>query len=114
VSFDPFILRFDLLLSDFDDPANASAVPHEVTAAPGDSGAPAFLNGAIAGVTSFSGAEGYTPNGSYGEINGMTRVYSHSAWIQANSALLSLPEPASFGMVGVALCLIFRFRRMLG
>ncbi len=72
----------------------------EVMAAPGDSGGPAFINGQIAGVTSFllrlSNSLGQSSdiddelNSSFGEFGFDTRVSYFADWIDAN---LSEPPP---------------------
>lgn len=116
--------RNDILVSDFDDgtePHNSwhlyfsaltnAGVPNEVTIAPGDSGGPSFLNGRVAGISSFS-AGIVQPTGAYGEFNGMLRVSSHAQWIADNAGITLTPEPASFSLVGLAACaLYFRRRR---
>lgn len=92
----------------------------EVNAAPGDSGGPTFINGQIAGVTSF-GMRYVLPNGansdidnvlnsSFGEFGFDTRVSSYTgwideilnAWLDANDEddnpgddLASVPEPSA-------------------
>jgi len=98
------VVRSDVLISVFNQPGNA-AVAREVTVAPGDSGGPSFLGNRVAGVTSFMAAPMF-PIGSYGDLNGMTRVSSHTAWITSN-----VPEPANFGLAGVALCWLWAKRR---
>jgi hypothetical protein len=78
----------------------------EASIAPGDSGAPAFIDGKIAGIASFrqrlefddgetSDIDAFS-NGSFGEFNAFTRISSHSRWIYA------VPEPST-----VALCAAF-------
>lgn len=78
----------------------------EASTAPGDSGAPAFIGGRIAGISSFrlrlefedgetSDVDGLS-NGSFGEFNTFTRLSSHSQWINA------IPEPST-----MALCAAF-------
>ena len=86
----------------------------EVGSAPGDSGGPTFLDGKIAGVTSFGltfrdlqDANGnYTLcsavnpdilcgiNSTFGEFAGDTRVSGHSQWILSN-----IPEPETYAMM---------------
>jgi len=92
----------------------------EVNTAPGDSGGPSFLNGMVAGVTSFgftlsgsvqpdcvvSGTPN-TPNASCGEFSSMVRVSTNTAWIQA----AMVPEPATYVMVGLALAALEWRRR---
>jgi hypothetical protein len=78
----------------------------EASMAPGDSGAPAFISGRIAGIASFrlrlawdddtsSDIDEFS-NASFGEFNAFTRVSSYSAW--ANP----IPEPGT-----AALCSAF-------
>ena len=82
-----------LLLADFDDPFGTSnslgsSVFYnlEGAIAPGDSGGGLFINGYLAGVTSFirdsffSDGENVA-NGSYGDISAFTRVSSYYSWI---------------------------------
>lgn len=102
-TFNPY-QRPDILISDFDGPSG-NGVVREVTVAPGDSGGPSFLNGRVAGVTSFIAAPNI-PTGAFGDLNGMTRVSSHLQWIS------SVPEPSTYGLVaGALLCLCARRRR---
>ncbi len=88
---------------------------NEVMAAPGDSGGPAFINGQIAGVTSF-GARLFSPvrndtsdvdatlNASFGEFGVSTRVSFFADWIDANRSPLTDPLPGDLnadGFVGI-------------
>ncbi|MBY0505723.1 MAG: trypsin-like serine protease [Bryobacteraceae bacterium] len=98
-------LRSDLLISTFDGPG-VNSVFREATVAPGDSGGPSFLNGRVAGITSFIAAP-TTPTGAYGDLNGMTRVSSHLTWITTNS----VPEPGTFGLVAFAAYCVWARRR---
>lgn len=116
--------RTDVLLSDFDNGTaqnnawgaiNAAfsntGVPggREASTAPGDSGGPSFINGVLAGVTSF-GLRFTNPgidvdeslNASFGEFAGMTSVAAHRNWI-IQAAELSVPEPSAFLLSGAAL-----------
>lgn len=88
--------------------------PMEVGSGPGDSGGPTFLDGKIAGVTSFGltfrdlqDANGnYTLcsavnpdilcgiNSTFGEFSGDTRVSAHRQWI-----LSTIPEPETYAMM---------------
>ena len=76
----------------------------EVGSAGGDSGGPSFINGRIAGVTSFgqSWGTGFFGdvkaglNSSFGELNGMTRVDINAAWVYATVAT---PEPGTVALV---------------
>ena len=124
-SFQSTPVRNDILIADFDDgtvahntwnvyypsPSHANTgVANEVTISPGDSGGPSFLNGRVAGITSFS-AGTVAPTGAYGELNGMTRVSSHVSWIQTNAGITATPEPASLLLVGFAFYLIWLAKR---
>jgi secreted trypsin-like serine protease len=90
----------------------------EVVSAPGDSGGPTFIDGKIAGITSFgltftdgrdaAGNRICLPgnpdilcglNNSYGEFAGDTRVSAYAAWIDD----ILLPEPTSAWLVALAL-----------
>jgi hypothetical protein len=85
----------------------------EVGAGQGDSGGPTFIDGKVAGVTSFgltffsnSNRECFTDNpdvvcglnSSFGEFGGDTRVSYYSEWITA-----SIPEPGSYALMGLGL-----------
>lgn len=127
--------RTDVLLADFDNGTlqnnawgaiNAAfsntGVPggREATTAPGDSGGPSFLNGFLAGVTSF-GLRFTNPgidvdealNSSFGEFAGMTSVAAHRDWI-ISSADLGIPEPSTLVLAGSALALLIGSRRWPG
>lgn len=83
----------------------------EVSIAGGDSGSPQFIDGRIAGVSSYGftfGAAGGDIraglNSSFGEFNGFVPIFLHTAFIDS-----VVPEPASwammimgFGLVGAA------------
>lgn len=85
--------------------------PTEVSIAGGDSGGPAFINGQIASVNSYSlsfGTDfGDYKNGlqsSWGEMNGFVPIFIHTDWIN------SVPEPSTwlmlilgFGLTGGAM-----------
>jgi len=90
----------------------------EASMAPGDSGAPAFIGGQIAGVASFrlrlQYADGLSSdiddisNASFGEFNAFTRVSSYDSWLQP------APEAgtAALGLAGFALVMLrFLYRR---
>ncbi|MEQ8462871.1 trypsin-like serine protease [Coleofasciculus sp. E1-EBD-02] len=74
-----------------DDYADLGLGLNEVNSAPGDSGGPTFIDGAIAGVTSFglqvsywngiSSDIDYALNSSFGEFSFDTRVSSYTNWI---------------------------------
>lgn len=131
--FAPFVpagpIRNDILVSDFDDgtPGNNgwavyfpalgltnAGVTNEVTVARGDSGGPGFLGGRVAGITSFSATFAPPVSGAFGEFNGMTRVSSHLEWINLNAGTSQVPEPATYGMVGLATYLIWAAKRRSG
>lgn len=114
--------RDDILVADFDDGTAAhngwmnlfpslgltnAGVANEVTFAAGDSGGPSFLGGRVAGITSFNVRSRLAVPGAFGEFNGATRISSHIVWINENAGTSQVPEPASFGMVGVAGYLIW-------
>ena len=100
----------------------------EVDSAPGDSGGPSFIDGKIAGITSFGltftnstdaiGNRVCNPavnpdvlcgvNSSFGEFAGDTRVSAYASWIQS---VTFLPEPGSPLLVALALPLAFVARR---
>ena len=78
----------------------------EVMSAPGDSGGPSFINGQVAGITSYglrlSRRTGRPPrtsdvdnqlNSSYGEFGIDTRVSFFSGWIDANLTAVPPPPP---------------------
>ncbi|MGD1716772.1 trypsin-like serine protease [Dapis sp. BLCC M172] len=82
-------LSESLLLSDFDHPLTSdSSKPEtipldlEYTIAPGDSGGGLFINGYVAGVSSFGwGRNDGLNDSSYYDVVGSTRVSSHIDWI---------------------------------
>lgn len=79
----------------------------EVDSAPGDSGGPTFIDGLIAGVTSYG--FGFTcfpgtpdvncdvTDSSFGEMSVDTRVSTYAGWI--DSVITPVPEPASIALV---------------
>ncbi len=114
----------DILVSDFDDGTSVhnsdcalaglvgatgarfcglGTGPTEVATAPGDSGAPNFIDGEIAGVSSFGFAlTGLPAAGRFGEIDGSAPTAPQSKFIE------SVPEPTTwamlligFGVIGV-------------
>ena len=136
---DIFGLSSSTLLSEFTDGTQAHdpfyqiggqqqpTIANEVNSSPGDSGGPEFIDGRIAGVTSFgvTGAiidgacgpgqidpyptasvdSGACTNSSIGEISGDTQVSAFLPFI--NNYIASVPEPASwalfiagFGLIG--------------
>lgn len=69
-----------------DDYADLGLGFNEVNSAPGDSGGPTFIDGAIAGITSFGlrfpfSDIDYALNSSFGEFSFDTRVSSYTNWI---------------------------------
>jgi hypothetical protein len=126
-----------VLVSDFDNgnPANDAlglfyGIPglglgaREVSMAPGDSGAPAFIDGRIAGIASFRLRLNFTDgatsdiddisNASFGEFNAFTRVSSYSHWLQPvpepDTAILCLALPALWALKKGAACWLDRRR----
>ena len=87
----------------------------EVLTAGGDSGGPSFVNGQIAGISSFGQTFGVGDvraglNSSFGELNGMTRVDINAQWV----ASAVVPEPTTvllFGSGLLALGALARRRR---
>jgi secreted trypsin-like serine protease len=102
-AFGAYFGKSDLGLGDF-----------EVDSAPGDSGGPTFINGLLAGVTSFGltftdekdSSGQYTLcspanpdvlcgiNSTFGEFAGDTRVSGYNQWILAN-----IPEPQTYALM---------------
>jgi secreted trypsin-like serine protease len=126
-----------ILLSDFDSGLLANdgfnfflgRAPHlglgfdEVATAPGDSGGPSFIDGKVAGITSF-GVTFWFPDGSssdispmvlnssWGEFDGITRVSSYVDWINGPHNFTLVPEPGSLLLCGIGLlCVAIRYRR---
>ena len=121
-----------------DDPAlsNVGEGDDEVSAAPGDSGSPTFIDGLIAGVGSYSITLGVpfelpglflclTPdidgctidpfgnivfnlNSSFGEFAGDTRVSFYADFVDD---IIGVPEPASLSIFGLGLLLLAFTRR---
>lgn len=88
----------------------------EALAGPGDSGGPSFINGKVAGVTSFgltffsNNQRECLPgnpdlicglNNSFGEFGGDTRVSAYADWIMA-----SIPEPQTYALMGLGLAAV--------
>ena len=105
---------------------------NEVSAAPGDSGGPTFIDGEIAGISSF-GSRFFFPstgassdidnelNASFGEFGFDTRVSSHSDWIDEildawddpNGGPASVPEPSELaGLMALGAGLLLRRRKI--
>jgi len=129
----------NILFSDFDDGTSAhdafgvlhgnqqTGIDGESDSSPGDSGGPTFIDGLIAGITSFgtepaggcgsgktdpyASASGSCINSSVGEMAGDTNVAAYSSFITSYIASANpVPEPATwammiagFGMVGTGL-----------
>lgn len=83
----------------------------EVFPASGDSGGPAFIDGLIAGITSFRISLGNPPdidaqlNSSFGEFGFDTRVSGYTNWIDGILSRQTVPEPST--MIGYFLILGF-------
>jgi secreted trypsin-like serine protease len=83
----------------------------EVMSAGGDSGGPTFIDGKIAGITSYgitlrfndgtSSDAAIGLNSSYGEFGGDTRVSSHTQWITTQ-----IPEPGTYALMLVGLAAV--------
>jgi secreted trypsin-like serine protease len=112
--FDPTVTPGALLAYDFDNglPENDAfgfffgindlgLGEEEVFLASGDSGGPTFIEGAIAGVSSFT-LGGFFPvdidpffNRSFGEFGFDTRVSTYASWIDGILSRQSVPEPST-------------------
>lgn len=66
-----------VLVTDFDRPTAGDALPFEATTASGDSGGPLFIDGRLAGITSW----GSRPFSEYGDVARYTRVSAFVRWI---------------------------------
>jgi hypothetical protein len=95
--------------------------PDEVFTAPGDSGGPSFIDGRIAGVTSFGLRLAYIADGAssdidqdlnstFGEFAGAARIANPGihAWIDAQ---LRIPGPNSLALLLLGLCVVAACRR---
>jgi Trypsin len=87
----------------------------------GDSGGPSFIDGKIAGITSFdvtfwnhlgesADATDYLlgPDGSFGEIGGDTRVSFYADWIRSQSVI---PEPSAWALMVAGLAAVLAAAR---
>jgi hypothetical protein len=88
--------------------------PGEVFPAPGDSGGPIFLNGALAGLHSFSFREPSSDvdgilNQSFGEFAADVRLSRYADWIDKQ---LAAPEPPSLALALLTL-VTFMMQRLL-
>jgi hypothetical protein len=90
----------------------------ETNLGPGDSGGPSFIQSKtgewlLVGVNTF-GANFFFENGTdktdgdFGDTGGGMLLYGYRDWIQAT---ISVPEPGSFALIGVALLALFAMRR---
>ena len=96
----------------------------EVAAAPGDSGGATFIDGLVAGVTSWGhgwlssldATPGVTDS-SWGELNFDTRVSSYADWLEPylpDENIEAVPEPTSMTLIGlgsIGLLVVRRRRR---
>lgn len=97
-------------------------VPREVLAAPGDSGGPTFINGQVAGITSYGMRMAYDDpladplttsdidsvlNSSYGEFAVDTRVAYYAQWIDS----VVVPEPLTVTATLLGLACLARYLR---
>ena len=88
----------------------------EVMIAPGDSGGPSFIGGALAGVHSFvasitgplTDCGGGGTNSSFGDFGGDTRVVANLAFIYAAEGV---PEPQTIVLFGSGLAALAWYRR---
>jgi secreted trypsin-like serine protease len=94
----------------------------EANSAPGDSGGPTFINGFIAGITSFGTCYNYPEcsgsdidnilNSSFGEFSGDTRVSTYANWIDSIlSRPATVPESGSVGAVLLVGLVALRYRK---
>lgn len=91
----------------------------EVLAAPGDSGGPNFIDGMIAGITSYNLrlSNGVSPdidgtlNKSFGELGGDTRVSFYKEWIASILPATEIPAPGTLAIFGVGLLALRRLQK---
>jgi hypothetical protein len=119
------------LYTDFDDPAgqydtfcalgiacNTTYSFQEGSTAEGDSGGPLFINGLLAGVTSFGtyvcatinpcvpfAADQNRPFDSYGSLHGFAPIFANTQFI----AVATVPEPSTVAMMAMGLLLAAAF-----
>jgi len=104
----------NILNTDFDDGttgnntlsgigSSATPLTNEGTTAPGDSGGPLLVNGAIVGVLS----GGTTATSQYGDISWWTGTSQHLQFIQNNaSGAQVIPEPSTFLLFSMAILIL--------
>lgn len=114
-----------VLFSDFDNDTSTNNVYEgtgigyeEINAAPGDSGGPNFINGQVAGITSFGTRTGSPPdvdsqiNSTFGELSGDARVSEYSNFIQSfNSTPVPFEAEGSMGLVALGGFFFYRYRK---
>ncbi|NDD52514.1 hypothetical protein EBZ39_01320 [bacterium] len=64
------------------DSDRATQLPMEFLLASGDSGGGLFIDGKLAGINSFVGAQDKIPDGNYGDESGHTRISLYVEWIE--------------------------------
>jgi hypothetical protein len=125
--------RTDVVLLDFDSGQQANngwsfhfgissnvGTDDESSLGLGDSGAPAFINGRVAGIGSFlvrfnSPGVGTSDsdsllNSTYGEFAGFTRISTHADWV-SQAAQSAVPEPGTWALAAIGLGLAAWRRR---
>jgi len=101
---------------------SSTALALEGLIAPGDSGGGVFvtIDGVtyLVGVNSFIASVDGDTDADYGDLCGCVSVCDYSSWISSvmstsfDAALVTVPEPASLGLLAVAgLAMVLRFRR---
>ena len=91
---------------------------YEVCAAPGDSGGPTFIDGQVAGITSYGVRMAYAAtldtsdvdddlNSSFGEFVVDTRVSHHAGWVDS----VVIPEPVTTAGLLLGLAVLVRYVR---
>lgn len=118
--------RTDVVLLDFDSGQQANngwnfhfgissnvGADDESSLGLGDSGAPAFINGQVAGIGSFlvrfssptigtSDSDGVL-NSTYGEFAGFSRVSTHADWVTQAAQTAAVPEPGTWALAAIGL-----------